>query len=324
MWAAARSRSGFSIPAADTDQTNAPAFAGAFLRVGYNALMNLSSPAAVSALLKRHRLQPRRRFGQNFLVDANTLAKIVGAAQVAPGDHVLEIGAGLGVLTHALADAVTPDGQVVTIEVDRDLLPALADTVAPLPQVRIVSADALALDWLTFLPERFGSSQTPIKVVANIPYNITTPLLTTLLAHKQQFGVIVLLVQKEVAQRLAARPATPDYGALSVFAQYHASVETIGIVSRRVFFPAPDVDSAIVRLTPHAAPPVNVTDEAHFFAVVRAAFGQRRKALPGALSGDPALGWTRERAQSALAAAAIDPQRRGETLSLAEFAALAA
>lgn len=285
--------------------------------------MNLSSPAAVTALLRRHGLQPRRRFGQNFLVDANTLAKIVSAGAVQPGDHVLEIGAGLGVLTSALAEAAGPDGQVVTIEIDRDLLPALADTVAPLPNVRVVSADALTLDWPTFLTERFGGASTPVKVVANIPYNITTPLLTTLLAHKAHFGVIVLLVQKEVAQRLAAAPATSDYGALSVFAQFHAHVETIGIVSRRVFLPAPDVDSAIVRLTPYRTSPVPVNDEAHFFAVVRAAFGQRRKALTGALSGDPALGWTRERAQTALAAAAIDPQRRGETLSLGEFAALA-
>ena len=286
--------------------------------------MNLSSPAAVGALLKRHALQPRRRFGQNFLVDANTLAKIVAAGSVTPGDSVLEIGAGLGVLTHALAETVTPDGHVVTVEIDRDLLPALADTVADFPQVRVVSADAMTLDWPTFLPERFPNAPNSIKVVANIPYNITTPLLTTLLAHKQHFGVIVLLVQKEVAQRLAAAPATPDYGALSVFAQFHAHVETVGIVSRRVFLPAPDVDSAIVRLTSYPTPPVSVSDESHFFALVRAAFGQRRKALPGALSGDPALGWTRERAQTALAAAHIDPQRRGETLSLAEFAALAA
>lgn len=287
--------------------------------------MNLSSPATISALLRRYDLHPRKRFGQNFLVDANTLAKIVDAAQVGQGDSVLEIGAGLGVLTQALGQAVGLDGQVVTVEVDRDLLPALGETVADMPQVKVVSADALALDWPAFAAQHFAHAAQPhgIKAVANIPYNITSPLLTGLLDRKELFGVIVLLVQKEVAQRLSAPPASPDYGALSVFAQFHARVETVGIVSRRVFLPAPDVDSAIVRLTPHAAPLVDVLDEAQFFAVVRAAFGQRRKALPNALSGDPALGWTRERANNALASAGIDPQRRGETLSLSEFAALA-
>jgi len=287
--------------------------------------MNLSSPAVISALLRRHNLHPRKRFGQNFLVDANTLAKIVDAAKVGPGDQVLEIGAGLGVLTQALANAVGTDGQVVTVEVDRDLLPALTETVADMSQVKIVSGDALALEWPAFAAQHFAHAMQPhgIKAVANIPYNITSPLLTGLLDEKSLFGVVVLLVQKEVAQRLSAPPASSDYGALSVFAQFHAQVETVGIVSRRVFLPAPDVDSAIVRLTPHAVPPMDVADEAQFFAVVRAAFGQRRKALPNALSGDPALGWTREHAGEALAQAGIDPQRRGETLSLGEFTALA-
>ena len=284
--------------------------------------MNLSSPAAVSALLGRHDLKPRRRFGQNFLVDGNTLAKIVGAGNLAAGEAVLEIGAGLGVLTRALAEAVGEAGRVVALEVDRDLLPALAETTGDLGQVEIVPGDAMALDWPLFLDTHFAGSAR-VSVVANIPYNITSPLLAALLEQRGRLARIVLLVQKEVAARLGAKPGTPDFGALSVFAQFHAEVETVGLVSRRVFFPPPDVDSAIVRLTPRAAPPVAVADEALFFAVVRAAFGQRRKALLNALSGDPALGWSREQAAAALDAAAIDPGRRGETLSLAEFAALA-
>ena len=284
--------------------------------------MNLSSPAAVAALLKRHDLRPRRRFGQNFLVDGNTLAKIVTAGALGPGDAVLEIGAGLGVLTRSLAEAVTAGGRVVALEIDADLLPALAETVGELPQVQVVPGDAMALEWPTFLDAHFAGAG-PVSVVANIPYNITSPLLTTLLDQRGRFARIVLLVQKEVAARLGAKPGTPDYSSLGVFSQYHAQVETVGIVSRRVFFPPPDVDSAIVRLTPHAAPPVAVADEALFFAVVRAAFGQRRKALLNALSGDPALGWDRERAAAALAAAGLDPGRRGETLSLEEFARLA-
>ena len=283
---------------------------------------NLSSPAAVSALLKKHDLHPRRRFGQNFLVDGNTLAKIVTAGMLVPGDSVLEIGAGLGVLTNALAGAVTPTGRVVSLEIDENLLPALGETVEDLPQVKIVLGDAMALDWPAFLEEHFGDAA-KVSVIANIPYNITSPLLTTLLDQHGRFTRIVLLVQKEVAARLGGKPATPDYSALSVFTQFHAQVETVGIVSRRVFFPPPDVDSAIVRLTPHTAPPVAVLDEALFFAVVRAAFGQRRKALLNALSGDPALGWSREQAAAALVAAEIDPNRRGETLTLVEFARLA-
>ena len=284
--------------------------------------MNLSSPAAVAALLKRHGLRPRRRFGQNFLADANTLGKIAAAGSLAPGDAALEIGAGLGVLTRALAEAVGPSGRVAALEVDRDLLPALAETVGDLPQVTVVPGDATAVDWPAFLDAHFPGAAR-VSVVANIPYNITSPLLTMLLAQRGRFARIVLLVQKEVAARLGAKPGTPDYGALTVFAQFHTQVETVGIVSRRVFFPPPEVDSAIVRLTPHAAPPAPVADEARFFAVVRAAFGQRRKALLNALSGDPALGWSRDQAAQALAAAAIDPNRRGETLSLEEFARLA-
>jgi len=301
---------------------NAPAVCQGVFVFGYNAPMNLSSPAAVSALLKRHELHPRRRFGQNFLVDANTLGKIVAAGGIQPGDMVLEIGAGLGVLTQALAEAVALTGRVAALEIDTDLLPALAETVGELPQVKIIPGDAMALDWPVFLTEQFGDR--PIHAVANIPYNITSPLVTTMLTQRSRFARIVLLVQKEVAARLAARHNTPDYGSLSVFAQFHAQVETVGIVSRRVFFPAPDVDSAIVRLTPYAVPPVSVADETLFFAVVRAAFGQRRKALLNALSGDPALGWTREQAAAALSHADIDPQRRGETLTLAEFARLTA
>jgi len=283
---------------------------------------NLSSPAAVSALLKRYDLRPRKRFGQNFLVDGNTLAKIVAAGELMPGGAALEIGAGLGVLTSALAAAVGPEGRVVAVEVDGALLPALAETVGDLPQVTVVPGDALALDWPAFLDTHFASGTRP-AVIANIPYNITTPLLTTFLEQRGRLSRIVLLVQKEVAARMAAKAGTDDYGSLSVFVQYHARVETIGIVSRRVFFPPPDVDSAVVRLTPHDSPPVSVTDEAQFFAVVRAAFGQRRKALLNALSGDPALGWSREQAQAALDAAGIDGGRRGETLTLAEFTHLA-
>lgn len=282
--------------------------------------MNLSSPAAVSALLKRYNLQPRRRFGQNFLVDGNVLARIVEAGNISEGAQVLEIGSGLGVLTQALAEAATASGRVVTVEVDRALLPLLAETVGSLPQVRVISKDALEIDWAAFLAQNFADA--PISVIANIPYNITSPLISILLEQKHRYAAIVLLVQKEVAQRIAAAAGTPDYSAFSVYVQFHAEVEIVSTVSRRVFYPAPDVDSAVIRLIPRAEPLVTVSDEALFFKVVRASFGQRRKSLVNALSGDPALGWDRSKASSALAAAGIDAGRRGETLSMEEFARL--
>jgi len=286
--------------------------------------VNLSSPAAVRALMSRHGLRPRRRFGQNFLADANVLAKIAAAGDLAAGDCVVEIGSGLGVLTQALAAAVGAEGRVVTIEVDRSLIPVLAETVGSLKQVSVVTDDALSLNWPEFLSDRFGADRLGrIAVIANIPYNITSPLLSTLLPHRSWFRAIVFLVQKEVGLRLCAAPATPDYGALSVFVQYQAAVEIVANVSRTVFFPVPDVDSAIVRLVPYVDPPVAVADEALFQSVVRAAFGQRRKSLLNALSGDPSLGWSREQALAGLATAGIEPGRRGETLSVAEFARLA-
>ena len=283
--------------------------------------MNLSSPAAVNALLKRYNLQPRRRFGQNFLVDSNVLARIVDAGAVVQGGQVLEIGSGLGVLTQALAEAVTLSGRVVTVEVDRNLLPVLTETVGNLPQVRVVSNDALEIDWSAFIPQNFTDA--PIAVIANIPYNITSPLIATFLEQRARYSVVVLLVQKEVATRIAAPAASPDYGAFSVFVQYHAEVDIVMTVSRRVFYPAPDVDSAVIRLKPRRQPPVEVADEALFSRVVRAAFGQRRKALVNALSGDPTLGWERSKAAAAVDAAGIDPGRRGETLSMEEFARIA-
>lgn len=280
--------------------------------------MNLSSPAQVAELLRKHNLQPRKRFGQNFLIDFNTLQKIIRSASVELGDGVCEIGSGLGVLTIALSEAVGPEGRVVTIEVDDHILPALMESIAGRENVVSVQADALEIEWPMLIASNFGVDR-KIKLVANIPYNITTPILSKLLENKTSLSCIVLLVQKEVADRLVAKPDTANYGSLSVFAQYHARVESVGVVSRKVFYPAPDVDSAIVRLTPYIRPVDVPHDEQLFFRVVRAAFGQRRKALPNALSGDPALDWSRERATYALQCSNIDPRRRGETLTISEF-----
>jgi 16S rRNA (adenine1518-N6/adenine1519-N6)-dimethyltransferase len=211
---------------------------------------------------------------------------------------------------------------VVTIEVDTDLAAVQSETLQGLSQIVPVHADALELDWPEFFTEHFGDSG-KISVVANIPYNITTPLITRMLENKSRVAVIVLLVQKEVAERLAAAHGTPNYGSVSVFVQAQAKVETVSIVSRKVFIPQPDVESAIIRLTPYEQPPVPMPDPGFYFSIVRASFGQRRKSLINSLSGDPKLSWDRDIARDVLERAGIDSQRRGEALSLGEFAALA-
>jgi len=286
--------------------------------------MNLTSPAAVSSLLRRHNFLPAHKLGQNFLVDANILAKIVAAGELQPGDSVLEIGTGLGVLTRALAEQVGPGGRVVTIERDRRLAPILAETVPSLdfPQVAFVEGDALDVSIPDVVRDLSrADSARGIAVVANIPYSITSPLLARLMESALPFRVIVLLVQREVCDRLAASPGTSDYGAFSVFVQYYAEVEMVAAVSGTVFYPPPNVTSAIVRLRPRTAPIVTVTNTGRLFEIVQAAFQQRRKTLLNALSAD-SLGWGKARAQVILAGAGIDGMRRGETLSLEEFASI--
>ena len=284
--------------------------------------MNLSSPSEIARIMRKHKVAPKRRFGQNFLTDANTLSRIVAAGDLKAGDQVIEVGTGLGVLTHALANVVGPTGKVLTFEVDTSLVPALVETLAGLSQVELLVGDAMEADLSAIRAANLDISKT-ITVVANIPYNITTPLLIKMLEHKAWIRGIVFLVQREVANRLIAKAGTSDYGALSVFAQYHSTVEFVAPVSRRVFVPAPDVESAIVRLLPKADSPFPDIDESLFFGIVRASFGQRRKNLLNSLSGDPKLAWTREQAASALAGSGIDPGRRGETLNLDEFAQIA-
>lgn len=287
--------------------------------------MNLSSPAAVSALLRRHSFLPAHRFGQNFLVDANILARIVSSAELEPGDTVLEVGTGLGVLTRALAEGVGESGHVATIERDPRLEPLHAETLpdAVYPQVRHIHGDALELELDLALSQAAPfNSERGAAVVANIPYNITTPLVARFLERQPRFRVIVLLVQKEVGERMAAKPASDAYGAFSLFVQFHAEVDIVATVPPTVFYPQPKVTSAIIRLRPRAVAPVQADDSALMFAIIRAAFQQRRKTLLNALSAE-SLGWNKARAAAVLECAGIDVQRRGETLSLADYARLA-
>ena len=287
-------------------------------------MIDLSSPKQASKLLREHGLRPQKRLGQNFLCDRNTLDRIVRTAQLSPDDAALEIGAGLGALTLSLAEIASA---VTTIEIDRHFEPILRQVTAPYPNVNLIFSDFMLLDLDALFDSAFGDQQG--VVVANIPYYITTPILERLLAHKARIKRIVLLMQHEVAQRMAAAPGSDACGSMSLFAQYHAEVELVGVVPRTVFLPAPDVSSAIVALTPVVPGTVAVGDEARMFRVIRAAFGQRRKTLLNALLRAPAsfnLGFTtddREAAEALLARAGIDGLRRGETLSLPEFARIA-
>ena len=279
--------------------------------------MDLTKTSELRTLLQRHGVHLSKRFGQNFLIDRVHLMRVVEAAGIGPDDGVFEIGPGVGTLTLELARRAA---RVVSVELDRGVVPILREVTAPFPNVVVVEGDALKLDLNVALPPLLGPP--PYRVAANIPYNITSPLLIQLLNSKSLFASITLMVQKEVAQRLAAKPGEDDYGALTVFVGYHAEVALIGIVPRGAFFPAPRVDSAIIHLTPRRTPPVDVPSEEALFAVSRGAFGQRRKTLQNALTNSPRLPFTRDQVLAALAVTGIDGGRRGETLSLEELAAV--
>ena len=275
--------------------------------------MRLLSPTDVRGLLAAHDLRPSRALGQNFLADPNTARRIVRLAGVGPGDRVLEVGPGIGSLTVALAEAVGPAGEVVALELDRHLLPVLGEVVAGLAQVRVVQGDALTVDYDPLL-----GGAGPWTMVSNLPYNVATPLLARLLEEVPRLGRLSVMVQKEVAQRLAAPPGTPACGAISVKVAYHATAAVVGVVPPTVFVPRPKVDSAIARFDRRPAPPVDVPSPESLFRLARTGFAQRRKTLRQALR--PLLGAD---AEAVLAAAKIKGMARAETLTLADWAALA-
>ena len=285
-----------------------------------------------AGLLARHGLAPGRRLGQHFLFDGGVLARIAAAAEITPGDHVLEVGPGVGSLTLAL---LARGAAVLAVEKDRKLLPALTEALAESgagsgaepgrwpdlpasvqhtdvgPRVRVLWADAVRLPW----PALVGVS-TPWRLCSNLPYYLTGPFLAAFFEAGLPWSAAVLLVQAEAAARMTASPGTPAYGAFSCLVQLHARAERLFPVSRSSFVPPPSVESCVVRLRPHAAPPITAP-RADFLRVVRAAFAHRRKTLLNALDGG--LPWGRAAIHDALAATGIDPERRGETLSLAEF-----
>ena len=271
----------------------------------------ISDPGVTRHILKAFDLHASKRLGQNFLIHGGTVEAIVETADICPGDRVLEIGPGIGTLTQGLAEA---GASVTAVELDKKLPAVLAETLSGYDRVRIVGGDILKTD----IPALMGEE--PFKVVANLPYYITTPILLTLLERRLPITRIVTMVQREVAERMIALPGGRDYGALSVAVQYYTEPRLAIEVSPRCFLPPPAVESAVMDCVVRKTPPVAVEDEKHFFHVVRAAFGQRRKTIGNALK---SLGLPRDILQGALSKAGIDPLRRGETLSLSEFAALA-
>ena len=262
-------------------------------------------------ILRAFDLRASRRLGQNFLISPGVVRAVVEAAEIENGDRVLEIGPGIGTLTQGLLEA---GAEVTAVELDKKLPAVLAETLRGYEHLKVVQGDILKTD----IPALMGDQ--PFKVAANLPYYITTPILLSLLEQSLPITHIVTMVQKEVAERMTARPGGKDYGALSVAVQYHTEPEIVLDVPPSCFFPAPEVDSAVIACTVRQTPAVAVQDEKLFFRVVKASFGQRRKTLSNALK---PLGFSKAQIEDALLGAGIDSTRRGETLSLEEFAAIA-
>ena len=277
----------------------------------------LGKPAYTIAVLKSHNISARKKFGQNFLIDQGVLLDTVEAAGIGPDDFVLEIGPGIGTLTQYLASRA---GRVYAVEIDRSLLPVLEDTLSGFPNAKVVTGDILKMDIGEIIREENGGR--PIKVAANLPYYITTPIILMLLTSGAPIKSMTFMVQKEVADRMQAKPGSKDCGAISYAVQYYAKPTVVREVPPSCFLPQPGVTSAVIHLEKYETPPVTVKDEKLMFALIRASFNQRRKKLVNGITGDASLGITKEQAERALLSLGLDPGVRGETLSLAEFAAL--
>lgn len=279
-------------------------------------MADLGNFTNTSEILKKYQFRMQKKYGQNFLIDANILRKIVEAAQITEEDCVLEIGPGIGTMTQYLAETA---GQVIAVEIDRQLIPILKDTLSSYDNVTVLCEDILKVD-LRVLSERNGGR--PVKVVANLPYYITTPIIMALFESHMPLASITVMVQSEVAERMQTGPGTKDYGALSLAVQYYAKPEIVARVPASCFLPRPNVDSTVIRLTKYGKPPVDVTDEAFLFAVIRASFNQRRKTLANGLANAGGIGVTRAQAEAALEEMGLSRTVRGETLTLEQFSEL--
>lgn len=277
----------------------------------------LSNPQRTIEVIKKYEFCFQKKFGQNFLIDGHVLDKIIDGAGVTKDDMVLEIGPGIGTMTQYLAEAA---GKVVAVEIDRNLLPILQETLADYDNVKVIHADVLSLDLEKLVQEENGGR--PIKVVANLPYYITTPIIMALFEQHVPLANVTVMVQKEVAARMKSGPGSKDYGALSLAVQYYAEPYIVANVPCNCFMPRPNVDSAVIRLTRYEEPPVQVNDEKMLFKIIRASFNQRRKTLQNGLNNSSELNFTKDQIAAAIAEAGFSPSVRGEALTLEQFAKL--
>lgn len=278
----------------------------------------LGNPKETIAVLQKYGFNFQKKFGQNFLIDTHVLNKIVDAAGVTKDDLVLEIGPGIGTLTQYLCENAR---KVIAVEIDRNLIPILQDTLSEYDNVTVINEDVLKVDLVKLAREENGGK--PIKVVANLPYYITTPIIMGLFEQHVPVESITVMVQKEVAVRMQAGPGSKDYGALSLAVQFYAEPYIAANVPQNCFMPRPDVSSAVIRLTVHDDPPVKVKNEKLLFDLIRASFNQRRKTLLNGLSNAQTLSFGKEQISAAIEQAGLSPNVRGEALTLSQFAVLA-
>ena len=277
----------------------------------------LGSPKATLEVINKYGFAFQKRFGQNFLIDSNILENIVSAANITKEDFVLEIGPGIGTMTQYLCENAR---EVVAVEIDKSLIPILQDTLSEYNNVEVINEDVLKVDIKKLAEERNDGK--PIKVVANLPYYITTPIIMGLFESHVPLESITVMVQKEVADRMQSGPGTKDYGALSLAVQFYSKAEIVANVPANCFMPRPNVGSAVIRLTCHAERPVDVKDEAFMFKIIRASFNQRRKTLQNGLNNASNLSVNKEQVVTALEKMGLPATVRGEALSLEQFAEL--
>lgn len=280
-------------------------------------MSELINPQSTFEVLNKYHFTFQKKYGQNFLIDPHVLDKIMDAAEITKDDYVIEIGPGIGTMTQGLCERAR---EVSAIEIDGALIPILEDTLKEYDNVNIVHGDVLKVDLAGLIEER--NEGKPVKIVANLPYYITTPIIMGLFESHVPIESITVMVQKEVAERMQVGPGTKDYGALSLAVQYYAKPYVVANVPPNCFVPRPKVGSAVIRLTAHESSPVDVKDEKLMFKLIRASFNQRRKTLVNGLNNSPDLDFPKEKIVEAIKSIGLDENVRGETLTLEQFAAL--